>query len=153
MKYQQLLATLVLALGACEQNSPSSDNEEPKKPANSSAKGTAPKPPPPWSTRRSRQSGFPCDVEAVLSESCRRCHWDPQENDAPFALKSWKDTQELRSDKPIHVLMKQMVEADLMPPLDALVTPDVEPLTPTQKSTLMKWLRDGAQRSDEVCKL
>lgn len=106
-----------------------------------------------WLGRTSANSGLPCAVEGVLSQSCRRCHWDPQENDAPFPLRTWEDTRAVRSGKEIHVLMMQMVDADLMPPLDALVEPKVEPLTAQQKTVLLDWLRQGAQKSSEKCSL
>ncbi len=115
-------------------------------------KPAAPPSPPPWADRKVGGSGFPCAVEEVLSTSCRRCHWEPQENDAPFPLVKWEDTQAVRSGKPIFVLMKQMVAAELMPPLDALVDPDVEPLTPEHKQVMLAWLEDGAKKSEELCK-
>lgn len=105
----------------------------------------------PWLGRRSPEPGFPCDVEAVLERSCRRCHWDPTENDAPFGMVRYDDVQASRSGKPIFVLMKQMVAADLMPPLDALVTPKVTPLDPKDKETLLAWLQADAPRSTERC--
>lgn len=107
--------------------------------------------PPPWANRVSPDGGFPCDVDEVLASSCRRCHWDPQENDAPFPLVKYEDTQQQRSGKPIFKLMEQMVAADLMPPLDEPVEPQVIPLTPEQKGTLLKWLGAGALRSEEKC--
>ena len=90
-------------------------------------------------------------MEEVLANSCRRCHWEPQENDAPFGMLSVDGIHEERSGKPIFELMKAMVQADLMPPLDALVTPDVTPLSPEQKKTLLTWLEAGAPRSDKPC--
>ena len=105
----------------------------------------------PWLGRRSPEPGFPCDVEAVLERSCRRCHWEPTENDAPFGMVHYEDVQAQRSGKPTFVLMKQMVEADLMPPLDALVTPRVSPLEQEDKETLLTWLRAGAPRSVKRC--
>lgn len=107
--------------------------------------------PPPWASRRTRNSGFPCDVEEVLAQSCRRCHWEPQENDAPFAMLRYENILAMRSGKPIHVLMEQMVQSDLMPPLDALVSPNVTPLEPEQKATLLKWLSAGAPESTADC--
>ncbi len=108
---------------------------------------------PTWSTRISPGSGFPCEVERVLASSCRRCHWEPRENDAPFALVKWDDTRKERQGSPIFVLMKKQVEAELMPPLDEPVEPPVTPLTSEQKTTLLRWLEQGAERAraDEVC--
>lgn len=109
--------------------------------------------PPTWSTRFSPGSGFPCEIERVLASSCRRCHWEPRENDAPFALVKWDDTRRERQGSPIFVLMKKQVEAELMPPLDEPVEPPVTPLTVEQKKTLLGWLEQGAERArvDEVC--
>lgn len=58
----------------------------------------------PWAKRSG--TGFPCEVETVLAMSCRRCHWDPQEHDAPFAMKTWQNVQGKRDGKPIYQLMK-----------------------------------------------
>jgi hypothetical protein len=63
----------------------------------------------------------------------------------------WEDTQKMRSGKPIHVLMRQMVGADLMPPLDLSVEPKVSPLSAAHKQTLLAWLDAGAKKSSETC--
>lgn len=107
--------------------------------------------PPSWADRVSPDSGFPCEVDKVLAASCRRCHWEPRENEAPFSLVKYEDIEKMRSGKPISRLMAQMVAADLMPPLDEPVEPKVSPLMPEQKETLLKWLADGAPRSDAKC--
>lgn len=107
---------------------------------------------PPWAVRTTQAAGFPCDVDRVLADVCRRCHWEPQEHDAPFAMTNWQDLQAKRDGKPIFVLMQQMVEADLMPPTDALVKPRPEPLSAEQKSTLLAWLAQGATRATDTCK-
>jgi len=104
-----------------------------------------------WTNRHQSGTGFPCDVDEVLAQSCRRCHWEPTENDAPFSMAKFDDVQEERSGMKVHQLMEQMVAADLMPPLDALVEPEVRPLTAAQKSTLLRWLRAGAPRSSASC--
>lgn len=107
--------------------------------------------PPPWANRLSPEGGFPCDVDQVLAASCRRCHWDPQENEAPFSLVKYEDIEKLRSGKPISKLMAQMVEADLMPPLDEPLEPKVTPLTSEQKTILLKWLGGGAPKNTVKC--
>lgn len=108
--------------------------------------------PPPWSNRLSKNSGFPCEVEKVLARSCRRCHWQPREYDAPFSLLTWDDTRGTRTGKPIFELMKKQVSADLMPPvLEVVADPPVEALTAEQKKTLLDWLEAGAEKSDETC--
>jgi hypothetical protein len=107
---------------------------------------------PTWSNRSTKDSGFPCEVEKVLSASCRRCHWEPREHDAPFALVKWEDNRETRATKPVFELMKKQISADLMPPvLEVVADPPVEALTPQQKKTLLDWLEAGAERSDEKC--
>ncbi len=145
MKRFSIFLCLIL-VAACEKEDPPAT----EKPAPVVEEPEAAQPPA-WAGRISADSGFPCAVEQVLQQSCRRCHWEPQENEAPFALKTWDDTQAMRSGKPIHVLMLQMVEADLMPPLDALVEPDVQPLTEEQKGVLVGWLKQGAKKSAEKC--
>jgi hypothetical protein len=106
---------------------------------------------PPWANRVSKNGGFPCRVDAVLALSCRRCHYEPPENDAPFPLMKYEDIEVMRSGKPIRQLMEQMVAADLMPPLDEPVQPKVTPLTLEQKNTLLGWLRAGAPKNPERC--
>lgn len=108
--------------------------------------------PPPWADRVSPTGGFPCAVDRVLAASCRRCHWDPTENDAPFALVNYEDTQNMRSGKLISELMEQMVAADLMPPLSEPVEPKVAPLGAGQKEILLKWLRSGAPKNEGQCR-
>lgn len=153
---------LALCLGCEAQHSPKemADPDVPEVKAPPQPLQDAPQPapspeasptPPPWAKRVSPDGGFPCDVDQVLAASCRRCHWEPQENDAPFALAKYEDIEKMRSGKPIAKLMEQMVEADLMPPLDEPVEPKVTPLTAEQKETLLKWLGDGAKKSTQKC--
>lgn len=141
--------SLLVGLGCQEEQAP--PVESPTAHAPVAVAATAGALAPPWAERRVEGSGFPCPVEEVLRASCRRCHWEPRENDAPFSLVKWEDTQKVRTGKPIHKLMKQMVEANLMPPLDALVEPAVIPLTADQKQTILTWLGAGATRSNDVC--
>lgn len=105
----------------------------------------------PWADRTAKDSGFPCDVEKVLAQTCRRCHFDPPENDAPFSLAKWENTQEDLDGSLIIDMMKDQISADLMPPLDAMVSPPVSPLTPAQKKTLLDWLEAGGSKSDQAC--
>jgi hypothetical protein len=64
---------------------------------------------------------------------------------------NWEGLQQTREGKPIFKLMEQMLEADLMPPLDATVKPPVTPLTGEHKKTLLDWLKSGAPRSNVPC--
>lgn len=144
---QATVVALCCFLGGCDDENKEAPADAPIKQRRASqALG-----PPPWASRRTEDSGFPCEVEEVLAHSCRRCHWEPLENDAPFSLLSYENVLKMRSGKPIHVLMEQMVQNDLMPPLDALVSPDVTPLSPEQKATLLKWLAAGAPKSIAKC--
>lgn len=106
---------------------------------------------PPWADRTTKDSGFPCDVEQVLALSCRRCHWEPQENDAPFPLVKWDHTQAERSGAKIIDLMQKQVAADLMPPVEEMLSPPVTPLTEEQKQVLLSWLSSGGLRSSTTC--
>ncbi len=152
------LFTIVFCL-SCEEKSPpesagdptSAPREPVAEPQTAPPKTPEPSGPPPWANRVSPQGGFPCDVDEVLASSCRRCHWEPQENDAPFPLVMYDDIQKERSGKPIFKLMEQMVAADLMPPLDEPVEPKVAPLTPEQKEILLKWLGAGAPKNEDKC--
>jgi hypothetical protein len=67
-------------------------------------------------------------------------------------LVRWEDAQKVRTGKPIFMLMRQMVSADLMPPLDALVEPAVTPLSVEHKQILIAWVDAGGKKSGEVCK-
>ncbi len=87
----------------------------------------------------------------MLAESCRRCHWQPLEHDAPFVFDTWDALQKKASGKHIHQLMLGQLEAGLMPPVDLALEPPVTALSSDQKSRLMSWLRAGAPRSDETC--
>jgi hypothetical protein len=121
------------------------------------APSTAPAPPsakragPPAFHAERGGTGFPCAVDQALALTCRRCHWDPPEHDAPFALVDWKDVQSKREGKPIFQLMIQMLEADLMPPPDVSLDPPVHPMPAEQKATLLAWLKAGAIRSEVAC--
>lgn len=147
-----LVSSLVAASLGCEKDAKRTDAPEVGTGEGLADKvAAADQAPPPWLGRRSPEPGFPCEVETILERSCRRCHWEPTENDAPFGMVRFEDIQAMRSGKPISVLMKQMLEANLMPPLDALVTPKVTPLDPRDKETLLAWLKADAPRSSERC--
>lgn len=124
-------------------------HEDSSQAATSKAAGVKEKPP--WASRITSGAGFPCDVDAALASSCRRCHWTPTENDAPFAFGKWQDVHETVSGKPIHKLMQQMIEADLMPPLDAVVKPKVDALGDAERKVLLGWLAAGAPKSEAPC--
>src|SRR5687767_145939 len=72
-----------------------------------------------------------CEALTVLRTKCHRCHQEPPQSGAPFALLTYADTQHENSRKvPRWKNMESAVRADIMPAtfLDELVPP-VEPLT------------------------
>ena len=82
-----------------------------------------------------------CAALTVLKAKCQRCHADPTQNNAPFALLTYEDTQALDHNRtPRFETMRQVVESDYMPPGFLKVTPPVEPLSAAEKSTLLGWL-------------
>jgi uncharacterized membrane protein len=88
-----------------------------------------------------------CDALAVLEVKCQRCHQDPPVNNAPFALLSYADTQvERSSGDRVYEDMLDAVETGVMPPTAGAYTPPVEPLTCSEKATLLDWLKAGAPR-------
>ena len=100
-----------------------------------------------------------CDALRVMRDKCVRCHADPPVNGAPFALTDYaatqepapssKDPQRTRADR-----MLAAVESDYMPYTALLLAPPVEPLTCAEKTTLLTWLRSGAEppaNGDTTC--
>jgi uncharacterized membrane protein len=82
-----------------------------------------------------------CAARAILRAKCQRCHSEPQENGAPFALLTYADTQaEDRAGTPRFEKMKAALESDYMPPQFLKLTPEVEPLLADERSTLLTWL-------------
>lgn len=91
-----------------------------------------------------------CQALGVLESSCQRCHNDPAQNGAPFPLLTYDHTQAdyPGTETPIRDKMRDWVGRDLMPPVSPftmMLDPPVEPLTCEQKSTLLRWLDEGAQ--------
>jgi hypothetical protein len=94
---------------------------------------------------------FPCDIAAVLSSRCWRCHTQPQQNGAPFPLLTWQDTRASYLDTPIWRLMIQAVSTDYMPFMgDPKLKPPVQPLSASQKQTLLDWLHQGGPPASGV---
>lgn len=83
-----------------------------------------------------------CDVEPILVAKCQRCHGDPTENGAPFALLSYADLQG-PSNKPRFSKIQHALDTEFMPPTWLEVEPPVEPLTCDEKLTLLTWLENG----------
>jgi hypothetical protein len=92
-----------------------------------------------------------CAARAVLAAKCQRCHRDPTENGAPMALLTYEDTQApWSSTQKVHDAMEKTVASDFMPYVElneppTSLTPKVEPLTASEKTTLLGWLEQGAK--------
>jgi len=87
-----------------------------------------------------------CQALGVLEASCQRCHADPQQNGAPFPLVSYEHTQApyYNTDKKIFEQMRKAVADDFMPAqLD--LDPPVQSLSCAQKTTLLRWIDEGAE--------
>jgi hypothetical protein len=85
---------------------------------------------------------LPCAVEQVLVAKCQRCHNDddPRPNFAPFPLLRFEDTRLAYGDQPVWKRMKPAVESGFMPLVSAGLDPNGEPLTASEKATLLAWL-------------
>ena len=105
-----------------------------------------------------KKGGY-CDARAVIQNKCVRCHSDPPQNAAPFALDTYASTQEPSPsrDNPDRIRADRMlraVESGFMPYTALSLDPPVEPLTCEEKTTLLAWLRDGApppEGGEEAC--
>jgi hypothetical protein len=88
-----------------------------------------------------------CQALGVLEDSCQRCHQEPPQNGAPFALMTYADTQApyYTTDFAVWEKMGAAVAADFMPATFIELDPPVEPLSCEQKTTLLTWLEQGAQ--------
>ncbi|HEX6272778.1 MAG TPA: hypothetical protein VFZ53_07060 [Polyangiaceae bacterium] len=86
-----------------------------------------------------------CEASAVLERKCQRCHHEPPENGAPFALVTYDDTQMLdRRGVPRYERMLEAIESGFMPATFIELAPSVEPLEGTEKALLVEWLSRGA---------
>lgn len=86
-----------------------------------------------------------CQAERVLRESCQRCHSDPPQNDAPFSLVTYEDTQQpFGVDKLRWQRMQEVVESGFMP-LRRASDPPGELISCEQKKTLLGWLAQCAE--------
>jgi uncharacterized membrane protein len=90
-----------------------------------------------------------CDAFAVVERKCLRCHADPPQNGAPFALNDYAaitapspssaEPDRTRADR-----MLAAVRANRMPDTELSLEPPVEELTCEERTTLIDWLTDGA---------
>lgn len=90
-----------------------------------------------------------CSVERVLQNKCQRCHADPPEHGAPFALLSYDDTQALdHRGSPRYLAMQEAVANGTMPATFLKLNPPVAPLEDTEKQLLLDWCSADAPYSD-----
>lgn len=83
------------------------------------------------------QSGdFPCDVFAIIHAHCHACHADPPQNNAPFPLLTYADTQ--AEFHPGKLRFQQMY--DQIQPEAAPRMPIGDSLSDAEMKTLGDWL-------------
>jgi hypothetical protein len=93
-----------------------------------------------------------CAARVVLRDKCQRCHQDPTQNGAPFSLLSYADTQVVdRKGVPRFQRMKAAIESDYMPPTFLELEPAVEPLTDSERTTLLNWLSHDPPPDNSDC--
>jgi hypothetical protein len=89
-----------------------------------------------------------CDALVVIQNKCQPCHSNPTQNDAPFSLVTFEDTQACYNNQLVHDRMEVMVETGQMPFVELNeilhLDPPVEDLTPDEKTLLLTWLGEGA---------
>lgn len=76
---------------------------------------------------------------------CRRCHQNPPQFGAPFALMTWDDIQQPFGDGKRFQAMAAAVRGGTMPFQGSDIQPPVGPLGAADKATLLTWLDQGAQ--------
>jgi hypothetical protein len=81
-------------------------------------------------------------VQVVLHAKCLTCHADPPAFDT-FPLVTYADTQAEYHGKPVWWHMGPAIESGYMPYLRAPDYP-AEPLTASEKETLLTWLGEAA---------
>jgi uncharacterized membrane protein len=86
-----------------------------------------------------------CEIQAVLSAKCQRCHRSPLEHGAPFPLLTYGDTQARDSKgKARFEQMASAVDAEYMPPQFIELAPPVALLTADERTALLAWCSQGA---------
>jgi len=98
---------------------------------------------------------LPSCVLQVVHDKCQRCHGNPLRHGAPVAFFTVNDFQAQYFDSEFKwwEVAADRVDAGSMPfvSLNNAATPPmppVEPLTPTEKTTLLDWLKAGALPDD-----
>lgn len=93
-----------------------------------------------------RTGAYPCAIEKVLADNCRRCHTTPTMGGAPFSLDDYEDSQALFVGKVVFARIKGAVESKFMP----LTPPE---LTDEEVESFTSWACDCAPPRDpsETC--
>jgi hypothetical protein len=76
-----------------------------------------------------------------------RCHSDPPQHGAPFALDDYAATQvPIRDGKAIRAdRMREVIESGYMPLVSLRLDPPVQALGCEEKTTLLYWIDQGAE--------
>lgn len=91
-----------------------------------------------------------CAARTVLEQKCQRCHGAEPDYGAPFSLVTYEDTQVANAKGKLrYELIAAAVSSDYMPPSFLQLTPEVEPLTEQERTTLLDWCDAGAPGPDQ----
>jgi hypothetical protein len=97
-----------------------------------------------------QSTGLPCDVDAVLAQSCRSCHGASPTAGAPDSLVTWDDLMApAKSDpsKKTYELVGTRTHDDKSP----MPPPPNLRLSAADQAVIDAWVQKGAPRSDEIC--
>lgn len=62
-----------------------------------------------------RLGEYPCAVEKILADNCRRCHSDAAPGSAPFSLDTYEASQALYAGEVLFSRIKTVVDSKFMP--------------------------------------
>jgi hypothetical protein len=109
-----------------------------------------------------KTGAYPCDVGAIIEAKCQRCH---QTEDAlsechaagtcvkgPFSLLTWADTRVLYGGTPVYEHIPRVVKSGAMPFMASDISPPVEALTESEKTTLIEWAEGCAPPAAAACR-
>lgn len=82
-----------------------------------------------------------CEVRPIVENKCLRCHTDDGDAETPFNLETYEEVIDRISD------VEREVQRGTMP-LRLNLEPEVEPLTTTEKDTILAWIDAGAPPGD-----
>ena len=93
------------------------------------------------------EAGDFCDAFAIIEKKCVRCHSDPPQHGAPFALDSYDATQiPIRDGKAIRAdRMREVIDTGYMPLVSLKLDPPVQALSCEEKATILHWIDEGAE--------